>query len=195
MDVLLTASTWRGYAQADFPAASWHAQDDVLHALPDGPRVSLVSQEEFADFDLSFEWRLPVGGNSGVLFHVTEEEDEPWKSGPEFQLLDNANHEDGRTPETSCGALYGIQGPTDAPPCSPGLYNISRIRVSGAHVQYWLNGVRVLDCDMKSDDFRERIARSKFSRLPRFAAARQGRIALQHHGTDAWFRNLRIERL
>jgi hypothetical protein len=103
------------------------------------------------------------------------------------------HHPDGRIPETSCGALYGLHAPERAPPCPPRLYNIAGIRVHGTRVAHWLNGVRVVDCDLAGEAFRARVRSSKFRDHPLFARASDGRIVLQHHGTEAWFRNIRIE--
>lgn len=193
MDMLLLPRAWRGYRQTGFPQDSWAIEDEVLHARADAARVNLVSEQQYGDFDLSFEWRLRVGGNSGVLYRVSEDCDEASQSGPEMQLLDNANHPDGSVPETVCGALYGLVAPANAPQCPPGLYNIARISVQGAQVEHWLNGVRLLACDIASADFRARVARSKFRDCPRFAAVSSGHIVLQHHGSEAWFRNFRIQ--
>jgi hypothetical protein len=192
MAAFLTDRAWRAYRGADFPTASWAFEREVLQALADGPAVSLISRERFADFDLTLEWRLPVAGNSGILYRVNEDLDAPWQSGPEMQLVDDTGHPDGRVPETSCGALYGLYAPHEAPLCAPGLYNIARVRVRGSSVEHWLNGTRVLACDLASEDFRARVARSKFSRFADFACAADGHIVLQHHGTDVWFRKVRI---
>ena len=119
--------------------------------------------------------------------------DAPWQSGPEMQLLDNSKHPDGRAPETSCGSLYGLYAPHETPLCPAGLFNVARISVRGSRVEHWLNGVRVLACDMASDDFRARVARSKFRDFPQFARAARGHIVLQHHGTEVLFYNIRID--
>lgn len=190
---LLTYGAWRGYRRAEFPDASWAVEGDLLHALPVEERVSLITHETYSDFDLSLHWRLPLGGNSGVFYRVSEDFDAPWKSGPEMQLLDNAGHPDGQTPETSCGALYGLAAPHDVPACPPALFNVARISVRGSRVEHWLNGVQVLSCDLEDEGFRARVARSKFREFPRFGRAAEGHIVLQHHGTEAWFRNIRIE--
>jgi hypothetical protein len=192
LEVFLDRSAWRGYRQADFPTESWLAQGEVLEARAEGPVVSLISRQRVGDFDLSFDWRLPVGGNSGVLYKVTEDWEAPWQSGPEMQLLDNSAHPDARLPETSCGALYGLYPPQGSYLCRAGLFNIGRVSVRGFRVEHWLNGVRVLACDLATDDFRARVSRSKFCGLPRFACAAEGHIVLQHHGTAAAFRNIRL---
>src|SRR5687768_12011606 len=104
----LTHDDWRGYLQQDFPDESWVWEGDVLRTIADGPRVDLISRERYGDFALRFEWCVAEGGNSGVLYRVTEDYDEAWQSGPEMQLLDDPRHPDGRNPTTCCGALYGL---------------------------------------------------------------------------------------
>ena len=190
--ILLPAAAWRGYRSEAFPT-SWSVEGDVLHALPGGEPVSLVSRDMFADFDLSLEWRLATGGNSGVLYRVLEQADAPWQSGLELQLLDDEGHPDGRVPKTRSGALYGLYPPAVDARCPPGVFNDARVRVRGTRVEHWLNAACVVRFDVASVDFRARVARSKFALCPLFAQARQGHLVLQHHGEEAWFRNLRLE--
>ena len=129
---------------------------------------------------------------SGILYRVTEEGEAPWHSGPELQLLDDERHPDGRVPRTRCGALYGLYPPQSQPTCPAGVFNLARIRVRGSVVEHWLNGLCVFRCDMTSADFRARVAGSKFRHFPNFARAAQGHLVLQHHGEEAWFRNVQV---
>ncbi len=191
--IVLEPSAWRGYRMATFPDRSWSVEGAVLHALPGAEPVSLISRDAFEDFDLGLEWRLAGGGNSGVLYRVTEEADAPWQTGPEMQLLDDEGHPDGRAPKTRSGALYGLYPPAVEVRCPPGIFNDARIRVRGTRVEHWLNAACAVRFDMASEDFRARVARSKFARCPRFARAERGHLVLQHHGDEAWFRNLRLE--
>ncbi len=193
MDVLLTPRAWRGYRRGDFPSDSWEIRGEILHAIGGRAQVSLVSQERYGDFDVSLEWRLAIGGNSGILYRVSEDYDEPWQSGPEMQLLDNANHADGRVPETWCGALYGLQAPEHVPQCPPGLYNIARVSVRAAHVEHWLNGVKVVEYELWSPDWERRVRESKFNEWPAYGRARRGHIALQDHGDWVAYRNIKIK--
>ena len=165
----------------------------MVRALPQGPAVSLISRQRLRDFDLSVQWRLPPGGNSGILYRVREEDEAPWHSGPEMQLLDDAGHPDGRVPETSCGALYALYAPQVPASCPPGEFHVARIIARGTRIEHWLNGVRVLQCDLSGDDFRERVSRSKFAAYPKFGRSPEGHIVLQHHGGEVSFRHLRIE--
>lgn len=191
-EFFLDPPAWRGYRRAEFPAGSWAVEDDCLRALAGGPPLDLVSKQRFADFDLSFEWRLPVGGNSGLLYRVSESFEAAWQSGPEMQLLDNSTHADGRVAETSCGALYGLYAAEARFSCPAGLFNIARVSVHGTRVEHWLNGKRVLACDLAGEEFRRRVEASKFAAFPAYASGSDGHLVLQHHGSDAWFRDLRI---
>jgi hypothetical protein len=192
IDAFLDLSAWRGYRRADFPSESWAIEGDGLRALAGRPQLDLISQERFSDFDLTFEWRLPVGGNSGVLYRVSESLEAAWQSGIEMQFLDNSSHPDGRVAEISCGALYALYAAEASLLCPAGLFNVGRVSVHGSRVEHWLNGTRVIACDLASEDFRRRVAGSKFGVFPQFARCTNGHIVLQHHGTDAWFRDIRI---
>ncbi len=189
----LTESAWRGWRERGFPHGSWRVVDGVLQAVPGASPVSLVSRDRYTDFDLSLQWRLPAGSSSGIFYRVIEDVDEPWQSGPEFQLLGGEGHPDSRRPETSCGALYELYEADDVPPCPAGLFNIARLCVTGARVEHWLNGRSVLSVDMASEGFRNRVARSRFRNHPGFARSPEGHIVLQHHGTAAEFYDIRIE--
>jgi Domain of Unknown Function (DUF1080) len=188
----LTAADWRGYSQAQFPQGSWSLDDDVLRALAGRPPVDLVTRERYRDFTLSFQWRLPRGGNSGVLYRVSEDAEHAWQSGPEMQLLDDEHHQDGANALTSCGALYGLIAPWHDQRNIANAYHSARIVVRGTVVEHWIDDQQVLGYDLASTELRDRIARSKFRECPQFGRLEEGHIALQHHGTEAWFRKIRI---
>ena len=189
----LTTADWRGYSEAQFPQRSWSLDDDVLRALAGGPQVDLITRERFRDFTFYFEWRLPRGGNSGVLYRVDEQLEHSWQSGPEMQLLDDEHHQDGANALTSCGALYGLIAPWHDQRDIANAYHSARLIVQGSRVEHWIDDTQVLGYDLESEEVKERIARSKFREWPQFSLHAEGHIALQHHGTEAWFRRLRIE--
>jgi len=189
----LTSADWRGYRQAEFPEGSWVLDDGVLRAVASGPRVDLITRERFRDFAISFEWRLPRGGNSGLLFRVDEQQPEAWQSGPEMQLLDDEHHPDGANALTSTGAFYGVLAAWEDLRPVANVYHKARVVVRGTQVEHWIDERKVLGYDLASEELRERIARSKFRDYPGFGRLEEGHIVLQHHGTEAWFRRLRIE--
>ena len=195
MERELGVGEWRGYAQGQFPHNAWSVDGNVLRAMAAGPRIDLLSRERFGDFALSFDWRLPRGGSSGVAYRVNEETGPAAQTGPSLQLLDDERHPDGADALTSCGALYGLLAPWNDKRHSAGSYHSARIVVKGTEVEYWIDERQVLGCDLASEELRERIARSRFRDFPQFARLSEGHVVLQHRGTEAWFRHLRIDTL
>ena len=189
----LAAADWRGYGREQFPQASWSIDGDVLRAIAQGERVDIISRERFADFTLLFDWRLPRAGSTAVLYHVQEQLGPPEHTGPAMQLLDDEHHPDGADALTSCGAVYGLMAPWHDLRKGANAYHSARIVVTGSAVQYWIDDTQLIGCDLASEEMRARIARSRFRDFPQFARATEGHIVLQHRGTEAWFRRLRIE--
>jgi hypothetical protein len=187
-----TSAGWRGYRQERCPPG-WQVVDGALARMAEAG--DLVTLEEFRDFELEFEWRLAPGGNSGVMFHVTEEHDAPWESGPEYQLLDDAAHRVGLDLRTSAGSNYAMHAPLPGAARPAGEWNQARLLVRGAHVEHWLNGRRVVQYELWSEDWERRVSECKWKDHPDYGRARRGRIALQDHGDPVAFRNLRIRRL
>jgi hypothetical protein len=191
----LGASDWRGFGQEQFPRASWSVDGDVLRAVAQAERIDLVTRERFRDFTLLFDWRLPRGGSTAVLYRVEEEAGPAAHTGPAMQLLDDEHHPDGADALTSCGALYGLMAPWHdlRGSGSANAYHSGRIVVKGSTVEHWIDDTQVIGCDLGSEELRARIARSRFRDYPQFARLPEGRIVLQHRGTEAWFRRLRVE--
>ncbi|MCI0746840.1 MAG: DUF1080 domain-containing protein [Verrucomicrobia subdivision 3 bacterium] len=188
-------SGWRGYKQQHFPTNQWVIDNGALKTVP-GRAIDLVTRERFKDFDLSFEWKVPPGGNSGVMYNVDELGSAPWHSGPEYQIVDDVKHPDGRNPKTSAGSLYALIAPNDAKTLKPvGEWNHSRIVVKDARVEHWLNGAKVLEYEWNSPSVRAEVKRSKFNEHATFMGNSEGHIVFQHHGEEVWFRNIRVKRL
>jgi hypothetical protein len=191
----LPAEAWRGYRKPDFPEQSWRIESGTLWAQGEEERVDLISRNTYRNFILSLEWRLPARGNSGVFYRVSEAGETAWHTGPEMQLLDDREHPDSQRPETTCGALYDLLAPEQGFfPADP-TFKTAQLIVRDNSVEHWLNGMRVLSYDWSDPALQAKVERSKFKDLPAFAGCREGHIALQHHGTDAWFRNIRIQTL
>lgn len=198
-----TIDQWRGFKMETLPAG-WTADAGALVHTPPvrdpqtnvRPRTrDIVSAEEYSDFDFKFDWQLapaPPAGNSGVMFYVTTEGDETYYSGPEYQLLDNATHPDGKNPLTSAGSCYAIYAPTRDASRPVGEWNQSRIVINKGKAEHWLNGEKVVQYDMNSDEWKAKVLGSKFKEWPIFGVARRGHIAIQQHGARVAFRNLKI---
>jgi hypothetical protein len=155
----------------------------------------LVSDRQFDSFELTLEWKISPGGNSGIFYWANEGTPEIYMNAPEMQVLDNTTHPDGKSPLTSAGSLYGLYpAPQDA--VKPvGEWNEVRLVVKGSKVQHWLNGRKLVDVDFDSKEMKDKIKASKFAQWEPFAKARRGHIGLQEHGGDVWFRNIAIREL
>lgn len=185
---------WRGYRMDHVPS-SWRLQDGVLAFVPGGERGDLVTRRPYGDFELEMDWKIGEGGNSGVMYRVGEDEQYPWQTGPEMQVLDNERHADGKLPSHRAGALYDLVVPPEGIVRPVGEWNHARIRVQGGHIQQWLNGHPTADIVVGSDEWNRRLAESKFKAMPRFARLPSGLVALQDHGDPVWFRDIRIRAL
>lgn len=186
-------AAWRGYKRDSVPDG-WRAEGGML--LKDRPVADIVTRDEFGDFELSLEWRISEGGNAGIFYRGTEEYPRVYWTGPEYQLLDDDKAPDGRSRLTSAGAAYGLY-PSPAGHLKPvGEWNETRIIAVGGHVEHWLNGTKLVEYELWSPDWKEKVAASKFSAWPNYGLAKRGRIALQgdHNGALA-FRNVRIREI
>jgi hypothetical protein len=152
----------------------------------------LVTEAEFGDFELRFQWKVSAGANSGVMYRTGEELDYPWQTAPEYQVLDDAQHPDGKEPKTSAGSLYALYAPLDKVVAPVGEWNEGRIVVRNGRVEHWLNGKKVVECELGSADWKAKVAASKFASMPQYGTLAKGRIDLQDHGDDVWYRSLRI---
>jgi hypothetical protein len=170
-------------------------EGEMLRTVAEAEPIDLITRQQYRNFTLDLEWRLARGGNSGILYRVAELLPHTWQSGPEMQLLDDAHHPDGQTPETTAGALYGILAPQRHVGCPSGRFHTARLVVCNSQVEHWLNDELVVTYDLHSTAFMTGVARSKFKDLPGFARAARGHIVLQHHGDVVWFRHLRIRPL
>jgi len=180
---------WRAWRGSGIPQ-QWTLRDGVIEHAPGGG--DLVSVETFHNFELSFEWRISAGGNSGVIYRSSEEFRAPYQTGAEYQILDNAGHPDGQSPLTSAASNYGLFAPSADFTRPVGEWNSGRIAVNGNRVAHWLNGAEVLDYEIGSPEWKRRVALSKFGALPEYGTITAGHIVLQDHGNAVAYRNLMI---
>ena len=186
---------FRAFRRDSFPSGGWKIEDGQLRTIPGGEEIDIVTKETYGDFDLSFEWKAATGANGGVIYRVSEAFGRSWHTGPEYQLLDDAGHPDGKNPLTATGSLYTLvsaEGKTLKP---AGEYNASRIVAQGGRIEHWLNGRKVVAIELGGYAANQLIAKSKFANMPRFAKEPSGHICLQHHRDEVWFRNVKVRRL
>ena len=171
---------WRAY-DAPTPPDGWRAEDGTLHRY--GPGGDIMTVEEFEDFDL----RL-----SGIFYLAQPGAERIYESAPEMQVLDDERHPDGGSPLTSAGSNYGLDPAPRGVVRPAGEWNEARIVKRGDHVEHWLNGEKIVEYELGSEEWNEKVAASKFAEWPEYGTARRGHIGLQDHGDPVWFRNIRI---
>jgi hypothetical protein len=190
-----SVGAWVSYGKGAPPTQGWSIDGDALHVAAKSGAGDLRTRAEYGDFDLRFEWKVSSGANSGVMYRSAEGEYAPWVTGPEYQVLDDAEHADGKSPLTAAGSLYAMYS-AEGKSCAPvGGWNEARIIARGAHVEHWLNGVRVLEATIGSEDWLARKNACKWKDNAKYGTRRRGHIVLQDHGDDVWFRNIRIREL
>jgi 3-keto-disaccharide hydrolase len=187
------APDWRGWKAPGLPAG-WHIAAGVLSK--EGAVDDLVTGQTFGNFELELEWKIGKAGNSGIFYRGTREYDHIYWSAPEYQLLDDANTEDGKSRLTAAGSDFALYAAPAGVVHPYNHWNKSRLLVQGNHVEHWLNGRKIVEYELKSADWKARVAASKFAAYPNYGLAASGLIGLQgdHPGALA-IRNIRIREL
>jgi len=186
-------SQWRNYQKSQV-SSGWAIKNRELTLVKKGAG-DIISKQQYDNFELSLEWKISSGGNSGVFYHVVENEELPqvYYSGLEMQILDN--HGRSEPPLEQAGALFALYSPVADFTKPVGEFNVARIIVDGDHIEHWLNGHKVVDYQRNSKDFNQQLHESKFATWPVFAKSSLGHIALQDHGDEVAFRNIKIRRI
>ncbi len=188
---------WRNYRK-DALSPAWQVRDGALVRAAAGAG-DIVTAEQYGFFELMLDYRIAPGGNSGIMFRVTEENPAPWHSGPEVQVLDN---KDGKDPQRA-GWLYQLYPPGKNPATGAtldatrpaGEWNTILLRVGPEQGEVYVNGLRYSQFRLGSDDWKKRVAESKFAKFPSFGTAEKGHICLQDHGDEVAYRNIKIRPL
>lgn len=189
---------WHNF-KSDTIRPGWQVVDGALVCVDPKNAGDLVTAGQYDWFEFELEYNITPAGNSGIMYHVTDEGRRAWATGPEVQLEDNELAKD----KQRCGWLYGLyQPPIDPKTGKPldatkpvGEWNHVRLVISPEKCEHIINGVKYFDYVLGSEDFNQRVAASKFSRMPLFAKANRGRIALQGDHGRISFRNIKIRPL
>lgn len=193
---------WHGFNKSE-PVDNWIIEDSVLTCLgkTGGGDIGgdIVTDREFGNFELEWEWKISPGGNSGLMYHVIENAkyQAPYETGPEYQLIDDIGFPGTLEDWQQAGANYAMT-PADEhkKELNPvGEWNHSRILYDNGLVQHWLNGQKIVDFEEGTPAWEKERTEGKWKDFPDYKIANKGKIALQDHGDQAWFRNIRIKKL
>lgn len=172
----------------------WEVVDGVLSTQ--GRNGDIVTDEEYENFELLVEWKIEEQGNSGVFYYVVESPGNKrmHETGPEFQIIDNDNYPQELTEQQKTGALSDVLAPHAAAGNPIGAWNLTKIVANEGAVEHWLNGEKILEYQLGSEDLAQEITASKFAELP-YAKVRKGRIGLQDHGNPVYYKDIKIKKL
>lgn len=197
---------WRGYEKTAFPEKGWEIVDKTLHCIGSGAGEAgggggdIIYDKKFSNFELSLEWKISEGGNSGIFILAQEIPGEPiYKSAPEMQILDNDRHPDARlgvNGNRMAGSLYDLIPAVPQNTKPAGEWNTVDIICYQGTVVFNQNGANVVEFHLWTDDWKKMCANSKFKDWEWFInTAKEGYIGLQDHGNDVWFRNIKIKEM
>ncbi|MDD5139247.1 MAG: DUF1080 domain-containing protein [Verrucomicrobiales bacterium] len=209
-----TSDGWRSAKSENFPASGWTLKDGVLTVHENSGEESvgggdIITRKRYADFELTADFKITPGANSGIKIFVQPNISPITKAGEkaavgsaigmEFQILDDLRHPDaklGHDGDRTIGSLYDlIPAPKDKKVLPIGEWNHARILSQGRHVEFWLNGQKTVEFERGSADFRARVAASKYHNIPDFGEWADGHILLQDHGNEVSFQNIKIRGL
>jgi len=187
---------WRCYKKD--AVQGWAIEEHGMKALglPHGQGGDIITKEKYSDFDLYLEFKIGEKSNSGIFFRVVEADEygTVYMTGPEYQLLDDVGFpESGPLHDT--GANYDVHPPIFGQVKTLDEWNTARIVVKGPHVEHYLNGRKVVEYDMWTDEWYEMKKNSKWRDADGYGKYKEGHIALQDHGGTCNFRNIKIKRL
>jgi hypothetical protein len=179
----------------------WEVKGGEMVALGtaglEGLGSDIVSKEEFTNFELSLEWKVSTAGNSGVFFNVVEGEDlhAVYESGPEYQLIDDIGFPMKLEDWQKSGANYAMHAPTKVNSNPAGEWNHTKITVNNGKVTHELNGMVVVTYELWTPEWEALKQEGKWKEVPTYGQARSGHLALQDHGNQSWFKNIKVRRL
>ncbi|WP_240336882.1 3-keto-disaccharide hydrolase [Rufibacter psychrotolerans] len=199
-----TTQGWHSYGKATIGNA-WKVDNGTLHLDASSKQDwqtngggDIVTEESFGDFHLKLDWKIAANGNSGIILYVQEDPakyEHTWHTGPEIQVLDNAGHPDAKIHKHRAGDLYDLIASSPETVRPAGEWNQVEIISQDGRLEVVQNGKKVVTTTLWDDDWRARIAGSKFASMPGFGTFKSGKIALQDHGDNVWYRNIMIRRL
>ncbi len=199
-----TTNGWHTYGYSSV-GKGWVVTDGTIHLevatkndWPKNESKDILTNEEYENFHFMYDWKIAPKGNSGIIFLVHEDKAKyaaTYYTGPEMQVLDNAGHPDAKIIKHRAGDLYDLISSSSEPVKPANEWNHAEIMLNKGKLDFYLNGVHIINTTMWDDNWNKLVAGSKFKSMPAFATSRKGKIALQEHGEEVWFRNLKIRKL
>jgi hypothetical protein len=199
-----STSGWHTYGY-NAVGKSWAATSGTLHIdtasrkeWPANESRDILTNDEYENFHLKLDWKIAANGNSGVIIYVNEDKakyPQTYFTGPEMQVLDNAGHADAKIIKHRAGDLYDLISSSSEPVKPAGQWNTAEITANKGKLDFYLNGQHIINTRMWDDNWKQMVAGSKFKAMPDFGKFTKGRIALQEHGDQVWYKNIKIKKL
>jgi len=198
-----TTNGWHTYGK-ETTGSAWKIEDGTLRLDADAKKNSqaeggdMVTNGEYENFHLKLDWRISPNGNSGIMFYVNDDAakyENTYNTGPEMQVLDNAGHPDAKITKHRAGDLYDLISVSKETVKPVGEWNTAEIIADKGNLRFNLNGEQVVNTTMWDDAWRTMLANSKFKDMQGFGTYKKGKIALQDHGDNVWYRNIKIRKL
>lgn len=200
----VSTNRWHSYGHTTVSKA-WVVEDGILHLDPstkkDWPANEsrdIVTDDEYENFHLKLDWKISPNGNSGIIFYVKEDAAKyknTYNTGLEMQVLDNNGHPDAKIVKHRAGDLYDLISSSKETVKPAGEWNHAEIISNKGKLNLYLNGTNVVTTILWDENWRQMVANSKFKSMAEFGSFKKGRIALQEHGDEVWYRNIKIKKL
>lgn len=199
--LLFDGKTLNGWRTFKNKPGSWQTENGMLCSYTaDNNQVDLITDSTYENFELQVDWRISPEGNSGIMYLVTEDYDETYLSGPEYQLIDDDGFAGKIENWQKTGANYAMHAPVFNAANKPGEWNTTRIIVKDGHVEHWLNGKKIVDYTLWSDEWKKEKAAGKWKDAAGYCASKTGHIAFQSSHSDVktsgiCFKNIKLKKL
>lgn len=188
-----TSQGWQKFGTSQAIGSAWKVEDGAITLKPGtGDGGDIMTEADYADFDLSIDWKIVPGGNSGIFYRSDPTQSPPYLTGPEMQVLDNAGHSDGRNILTSAGSVYAVFPGVKEVIKPAGQWNNFRIIAQGPWIRHFANGVLLSSYRINSESWKKTVSGSFFKDWDQWGQKKTGRIVMQDHGNEVSYKNIKI---
>jgi len=193
-----TLNGWRTYQNK--PSTVWSVKEGTLYCRAasgdkNDVRADIITVDQYENFEITIDWKIATGGNTGLLYLVSEDQKQSYHTGPEYQMIDDIGFPQKLEDWQKTAANYAMNPAPTAKPLPAGKWNTTKIVVNHGHVEHWLNGKKVVEYRLWTQEWEENKAAGKWKDTPTYGKNKRGHIALQDHGSEAWFKNIKIRQL